>query len=220
MSTTVRPSTEVDQHVAAEVLADAFAADPWARHVLGAPGSRRPRALAAVMRVPIDVSRRRGGLIVRTDDHDRVGAVSTWVPSDRRHVATADVLRARAMTVPLAVGIPTLLRLGKDERDLDVVLAGHLQPGDAYLWVLGVRRDLHGRGLGRAVVDETCRRAAERGFRRMVLNTDNTANVPMYERLGFRLHGTSTRPAGLVAHVLIRPLDARAGDGGPRAGAR
>lgn len=206
MHTTIRPATTTDQRAATRVLADAFAGDPWARYVLGAPGSRRAGALAAVMRAPVDVSRRRGGLVLEYDEHGSVGAVSTWVPADQRHVGVVDAVRANALSVPITVGAPTMFRLGKDERDLDAVLAEHLRPGDAYLWVLGARRDLHGRGLGRAVVDETCRQAAARGFRRVVLNTDNPANVQMYARLGFELHDTARRSSGLTAHVLIRSV--------------
>ncbi|MGL5909527.1 MAG: GNAT family N-acetyltransferase, partial [Phycicoccus sp.] len=113
---------------------------------------------------------------------------------------------ARALLVPVVAGIRTMARLTRDEAELADVVAGHGRPGDAYAWVLGVRRDLHGRGLGRSVVDLACGQARRRGFRRMTLNTDNPANVAMYERLGFELCGTARRTSGLLAHVMARPL--------------
>ncbi|MGL5810177.1 MAG: GNAT family N-acetyltransferase [Nocardioides sp.] len=191
------------------VLADAFASDPWAHHVLGAPGSQRPRALAAVMRMPVFLAQRRGGLLIRNDDSGRVGAVSTWVPARDRAIRTADVVRARALGVPFTAGVSTMGRLTRDQRDIDAVLEEHLRSSDAYLWVLGARRDLHGRGLGRAVVEATCNDARRRGFDRVVLNTDNPANVAMYERLGFQLLGTAPRPSALTVHVLAREVIVR-----------
>ncbi|MGL5818619.1 MAG: GNAT family N-acetyltransferase [Phycicoccus sp.] len=203
--TTAMPTRRRERE-ACSVLADAFAADPWAAYVLGTPGSNRPAALAAVMRAPVDVARRRGGLAVRADAAGKVGAAATWVPAGDTHVGFADAVRARALTVPVVAGIRTMARLTRDEAELSEIVAGHGRPGDAYAWVLGVRRDLHGRGLGRAVVDLACDQARRRGFRRMTLNTDTPTNVAIYQRLGFELCGTARRTSGLLAHVMARPL--------------
>ncbi|MGL4744692.1 MAG: GNAT family N-acetyltransferase [Dermatophilaceae bacterium] len=191
---------------ACAVLADAFAADPWAAYVLGAPASNRATALAAVMRAPVHIARRRGGLALLDDAAGKVGAAATWIPAGGTHVGFADAVRARALLVPVVAGIRTMTRLTQDEAELTEVVAGHGRPGDAYAWVLGVRRDLHGRGLGRAVVDLACDQARQRGFRRMTLNTDTPTNVAIYQRLGFELCGTARRRSGLLAHVMARPL--------------
>lgn len=194
---------------AGRVLADAFAEDPWATYVLGASGTRRPRALARLMSVPVDVSADRGGLVLETspDAGRRPVAVSTWVPADRRGVGLVAAARAGALALPLEVGPATMVRLVRDEADLDRVLEPHLEDGDAYLWVLGVAREHHGQGLGRLVVDRTCAEATARGFRRVVLNTDNPTNVAIYRRLGFEPLTRVTRPSGLTSHVLARRVN-------------
>lgn len=66
---------------------------------------------------------------------------------------------------------------------------------DCWLEDLWVREDARGTGLGRALVHEACRRAAERGCRRIELDVSD-ANAPalgLYESLGFatgKLPGT------------------------------
>jgi ribosomal protein S18 acetylase RimI-like enzyme len=203
---TAAVTTAATARAACRVLADAFAADPWANYVLGAPGSDRPKALSAVMRAPVEMSRRYGGLVVEHDSLGRVAAAASWVPADHMHVGAFDAFRTGAIFVPFAVGPRTMRRLVGDDAELATVVARHRQPADAYLWVLGVRRELHGQGLGRAVVDQTCEHARSTGHRRVILNTDNPSNVATYQRLGFELCGTQQRPSGLVAHVMVRPL--------------
>lgn len=194
----------------AAVLADAFAADPWAAYVLGEPGMQRYAALEAVMRVPVALAETRGGLLCHPGDEGQPVAVSTWVPAQERAVGFRDAARARALTLPLRVGPATMRRLNRDEAALDDLLTAHaLRDGgsrDAYLWVLGVARHHHGQGLGRNVVNQTCDQARARGYDRLVLNTDNPANVPIYRALGFDLLHRAQRPSGLTAHLLARPL--------------
>lgn len=194
----------------AGVLADAFAADPWAAHVLGSPGAQRYAALAAIMRVPVAVAESRGGVVSHPGGDGAPVAVSTWVPAAHHKVGFLDAARSRALTLPLQVGPGTMRRLNRDEAALDRLLVAHaLRDGDtrdAYLWVLGVARRHHGQGLGRTVVEQTCDQAREGGYERVVLNTDNPANVPIYTALGFALLHRAQRPSGLTAHLLARSL--------------
>jgi len=52
---------------------------------------------------------------------------------------------------------------------------------------LGVRPEHQGRGVGRALIEGLTRRAIELGLSRLSLYTiEETGNVPIFERLGFR----------------------------------
>lgn len=191
---------------AAAVLADAFAHDPWARYVTGRP-HRRSDAL--LFRVPVVAAARRGGLLAGQGPDGDVTGVSTWVPGDGRGSGVADALRARALHLPLLLGPAGYLRLATEETDTDRWVDGLTRPGDAYLWVLGVRRDHHGAGLGRALLEATVEAAVAAGHDRLVLITHNPANVARYERMGFAVLEASTRPSGLLVHALARPLGRR-----------
>jgi ribosomal protein S18 acetylase RimI-like enzyme len=58
---------------------------------------------------------------------------------------------------------------------------------DCWLEDLYVREEARGAGLGRAMVQEACRRAAERGCERIELDVSeaNTSALALYEALGF-----------------------------------
>lgn len=204
-----------DLDEASRLLADAFRLDPWARHVLGAPGGSRQAALRAIMRVPVRLAAERGGVVVDRGADGSLAAVSTWLPLDQREVTIGVVRRAGALLLPLRAGPVTMRRLTRDEAELDAVLARllhrpqHPEPdggGDAYLWVLGAAASARGQGHGRTVVEQTCGEASRSGFGRLVLNTDNPDNVALYRRLGFTLVGTALRRSALTAHVLQRAL--------------
>lgn len=79
---------------------------------------------------------------------------------------------------------------------------------------------MQGKGLGRAMVQESLARAAEQGYRSMQFNfvvSTNTAAVSLYEKLGFSIMGTlpeafhHARLGYVDAYVMSRriPLDAR-----------
>ena len=66
---------------------------------------------------------------------------------------------------------------------------------DCWLEDLWVREDARRVGLGAAMVEEACRRAAERGCRRIELDVSeaNAGALALYERLGF---ATGKLPGG------------------------
>ncbi len=190
---------------AASALADAFAEDGWVGH---SDGPRRSGGVPLLMRVAADVGARRGGLLVAQEgaSPSEVLGASVWVPADRRGGAPLDAVRAGAAALPLVLGPRGLARVLRDEADTDRAVEPHVRPGDAYLWVLGVRRDRHGRGLGRTLVEGTAVDAAQHGHGRLVLVTHDPRNVAKYLALDFALLDTSRRTSGITLHVLARPL--------------
>jgi len=57
----------------------------------------------------------------------------------------------------------------------------------AYLSTLNVRPDLHGKGLGKALVLKILERTIEKGFRQLTIGTwaGNRKSVPLYKKTGF-----------------------------------
>jgi ribosomal protein S18 acetylase RimI-like enzyme len=55
-----------------------------------------------------------------------------------------------------------------------------------------VRDDLHGRGIGRALIETCIRAARDAGIERLTINvtTTNLRALLLYERVGFRRYGT------------------------------
>ncbi|HYN66882.1 MAG TPA: ribosomal protein S18-alanine N-acetyltransferase [Ornithinibacter sp.] len=74
-----------------------------------------------------------------------------------------------------------------------------------------------GRGLGRLLVDELERRAADRGASHVLLEVraDNTAAIGLYERTGFTLLSTRRRyyqPGDIDALIMRKSLQERRSD--------
>ena len=108
----------------------------------------------------------------------------------RRHIA--DILERRAageteLLVADANGF-AVARLGLDfVRLADAVL----------LWSFAVIPNLHGLGIGSALLDEAERLSRERGFRTAEIRVekDNPRARRLYERRGFAVVGEATGPA-------------------------
>ena len=109
-----------------------------------------------------------------------------------KHIANvAD--RARRTTILAAfedgriLGTVTLeldRRVAEDEEHEE---AQRLPPHEAHIRMLGVVPEAQGRGVGRALMDESIRIARERGKTLMTLHTTSRMTIAqrMYERMGF-----------------------------------
>lgn len=193
------------------LLAEAFAHDPWANYVLAGRAAERGRAIAAIMATSVKVAHERGGLVTFRDDGPgkeggELTAVSTWVPSTRRHIDGATILRSGLVALPLQIGLSAFGRLIRDGIDRDAALDELADNQTAYLWTLGVSARHRGLGLGRRVVDATCRAVAAHGFQTIVLNTENIDNVAIYQALGFTLVRQFMRRSGLSCYLFRRDL--------------
>src|SRR5262249_34841941 len=94
---------------------------------------------------------------------------------------------------------------------------GRLLP-DGHIGRMAVLRTWRGRGVGRAVLAELLRCAAEQGLSQVVLNAQTQA-IGFYARYGFSAEGTVFFDAGIEHRRMRRPLDQAnvqaAGAGGP-----
>jgi ribosomal protein S18 acetylase RimI-like enzyme len=151
----------------------AFGGDPAARE-------------AALTRFFLPVLRQqllKGAVLGALRDGNLVG-VCAMVEPGRCQPTVGERLRI----LPALLGGSTLRSLGAVLRWTSV-WARH-DPRDPH-WHLGpvaVDRDLQGRGIGRALLEEFCRRIDARGAAAH-LETDREINVSFYERFAFRVTG-------------------------------
>jgi GNAT superfamily N-acetyltransferase len=183
----VRPATEDDHEVAAEVLALAFADDPAWAHLLPDSGTRAERLLTFF-------TAEIGNLIPEYRQvwvtEDGSGA-AIWARPGRWRVPLMRTLRpARQMTgvfgrrLPLAIW--TLLRVERHHPPA---------PEHWYLNYLGVEPRHQGRGFGGALLApmlELCDREGTPAH----LESSTERNRALYERNGFALTETFEMPVG------------------------
>jgi ribosomal-protein-alanine N-acetyltransferase len=165
---------------------------PWTQPVYRAAGFQHTDDVVVLAR-PLEP--------LTTDARDaatRDGVIRPAQPDDAEAIATADI---EAFEPPWQIS-PALTRLAIAQADcLTVVevqgqIAGYqlttASQDGAHLARLAVRPTWRGRGLGRALVADLVRRYAERGARRLTVNTQasNQASLAVYRRLGFQFDGT------------------------------
>jgi GNAT superfamily N-acetyltransferase len=184
------------------VLAEAFHEDPLFAWALP-DEQRRLRALPRLFTGSLRHCARHGGVIEQGDG----AAVACWMPATHATIGVLDALRSGLATSPLWLGMKATRRLQAHEEPVDARMATHLGDANAYLMAVGTTTDARGTGLGRACVDAVAEAARSAGHPAVVLRTENPANVPIYEHLGFEIIDQWTVSAsGLEVWAFRRPL--------------
>jgi ribosomal protein S18 acetylase RimI-like enzyme len=110
----------------------------------------------------------------------------------------------------LAAGPLPMLRGLRDDR---TIRSHHVTHPHMYLWFIGVRPDLHRRGVGRSLLAEL-HADADRGGLPTYLETGTERNVRLYESAGYSLLGEIELPSGARMWRMERPAPGAAGDPG------
>ena len=171
----------------ADVLADAFAADPVYTWLL--PGSRRlkPRLRTMFAAEMEQYVLPNGGTVWTTSRYD--GAVAELPPGSWEMPRSATGkealrwLRAFGRRLPLAIRV----QLAMEER--------HLREAHFYVRVVGVRTALQGKGVGSALMQPTLHRADSAGLPTYI-EASSERSAALYERLGFVHVEVLELPAG------------------------
>jgi ribosomal protein S18 acetylase RimI-like enzyme len=186
----MRVATEADREAIGRTLAGAFEHDPlWGWAFEDAERERKLAALGAVFGFCATAALGLGWVRVT----DRVEAVALWIPPGSPEMSPAD--EERLPGVVAAVCEPD-----SAARVLDLFRAFEAnhphEPPHFYLSLLGTDPDhaRHGHGLG-LVADCLAEIDAGDPPAAAFLESSNPANVPRYERLGFR----PTREVELIA---------------------
>ena len=131
-------------------------------------------------------------------------AAAIWLPSDMSVHNRERNLKANVMEMAEGMGPEIRARIARwgifsSEIHHRVAPFKH-----SYLQVLGVRSDLQGRGLSSKLVRPMLTRLDEEGLPSF-LETQNPANVPLYEHFGYELADESILPdSDLTSWAMIR----------------
>lgn len=168
-------------------LARAFHDDPVMAWMFGDRDAARGRRLDRFMRSEARRHHRHGGLVLTTEGHR---GAALWDPPGQWRTTWADVVRSAPVLLP-AVGP----RIPRALRGLRLVEGAHPREPHWYLAVLGTDPSHQGRGVGTALVRPVLDRCDAEGLG-AYLESSKPANVPYYERLGFRVTGEVDMPGG------------------------
>jgi GNAT superfamily N-acetyltransferase len=190
----IRSAGMSDADEVADILAEAFSNDPVMTWMFGNAGPQRITFLELAKGVYL---RHGFGHIA----HD--SATALWLPANSK--AKLSLMRElRVFLSAFATG-----GFGAVKRGLvteQVMQASHPEEEHFYLFAVGVREKMKGKGLGGRIIREGLQRADEVGAPAYLENS-NPKNTPLYERLGFQAIAPLELPQGAPPLLgMMRPV--------------
>jgi GNAT superfamily N-acetyltransferase len=175
----VRVATEADLDAIAETLGRAFEGDPvWGWCFEGETRERKIAGLGGVFRFAAAAALDYGWVRLVGE----AAAVALWIPAGEPEMSPADEARfpaavREACSPPAAARVLSLMEAFEHNHPHD--------PPHFYLSVLGTHPDHAGKGLGMNLVASNLAEIDALGAPSF-LESSNPANLPRYERAGFR----------------------------------
>ncbi len=190
----IRSAAMSDADAVADILGEAFRNDPVMTWMYGKAGSQRGTFLELAKSVYL-----RHGFGHIVDD----SATALWLPAGVEEKLPLMVELRLLMSIFRSGGLGALQRGQTTET---VMKASHPEAPHYYLFAVGVREKMKGKGLGGRIIREGLRRADEAGAPAYLENS-NPKNTPLYERLGFKAIAPLGLPAGAPQLLgMMRPV--------------
>lgn len=185
---------------ATDVVGDAFRHYPVPRYVLGEDSPDTDAQMARLIRFFVLARALRREPILAVDHDGRLGGVA--LVSDPAGPPSPDelaVLREQTWSV---LGAEPRRRY---EHFGNVCKRFHVDEPHLHLNILAVRRSLHGKGLGRRLLDAVHALADESpGVQGVTLTTETPSNVELYRHFGYEVIGHQPVGDGLETWGLYR----------------
>jgi len=121
----------------------------------------------------------------------KVAGVALWVPPNKWKLGLLEQLPY----VPVMMRCFGWKKLLRSQRSIDFVQKHHLHTPHYYLLALAVEPSLQGRGMGKALMQPMLDRCDAEKMP-AYLETNNTANLPLYRSRGFEVFREEAMPSG------------------------
>ena len=166
---------------ASELLGRAFMKDPMWEYL--APGlARRARVLPPSFGITVRYSLRYGEVYTTP----ALDGVACWLTPGATSPSLSQLIRLSIHGAPLELGLMGLLHYTAVENYTGEIHKRTLPGRHWYLWVIGVEPARQGQGIGAMLIQPVLARA-DAGSLPCYLETMNEANVPFYQKHGFKV---------------------------------
>jgi ribosomal protein S18 acetylase RimI-like enzyme len=169
--------------------ARAFLPDPMITWVF--PDAQgRPAGSRALMRVLVGYGLRYGRV---TASHD-ARAACVWIPPGPG-ITISRLIRSGVLGLPFRTGLGPFARFMAANETMDKIHKGRVPGPHWYLFGVAVDPELHGQGIGSAIIREGLA-VADRESKPCYLETSEPRNLALYKRLGFAVLQEATLGKG------------------------
>lgn len=179
------------------VLARAFWDDPLTQYIT--PDVSQRRRLVNLF----DIALRYGILFGEVYSTPDVRGVAIWIPPRNFSITIGRSLRVGLWRLPIAVGLPPLVRLMRALIEMECFHVRNVSPDHWYLFYLAVDPPYQKHGLGAALIQPVLERAAQEGVP-CYLETANPRNVSFYQRCGFKIINDIQLRGGVPCKTMLR----------------
>ncbi len=119
--------------------------------------------------------------------------VACWLSPGGMHLSLGRLVRSGLYGTPLKMGLAAYRRFAVYKSYSDGLHRRHAPASHWYLWAVGVRPGLQGRGIGGRLLEPVLARASADGTA-CYLETGEERNLRFYEKHGFRVVGEGKVP--------------------------
>lgn len=188
------------QETAAAVLSQAFENDPFMAYLFPDTEARSQKLTQLFLSL-IRFSLRWEGVETSPDG----SGVLLWLPSKSFAwpYKAISIIRSGLVGLPVSIGRSAFKRLHVHDSVCEQALKQNAPEDFAYLWVIGVRSNCAGRGVGKKMLHTALDAMRRRGHSACFLRTENPQNVGLYEHLGFKQVLTETPPGSGIQYWLM-----------------
>lgn len=166
---------------AAELLADAFFDDPFARYMIPDESKRR-RTIGRMMGRCLSY----GMLYGHVETTENFEGIAVWIKPEYVNFNFFRTLRSGMIAIPWILGRAAARRFSRAMADGSRLHAKHAPGRHWYLFILAARPDAQRRGVGTALMRHGLARVDEQGLP-CYLETSSPKNVAYYPRHGFKM---------------------------------
>lgn len=173
-----------DNHIAGEILAEAFKHYPLIQHAFdGSSEQRKTQGLMALYTGCAGASFLYGGVEL----HPSKQGALVWLHGMHFPMGIVKELKSGMLQIPFKAGLLPVLRLVNHDKIAETWIRKNAGEKMGYIWCVGVLSDARGKGICRNLFDIALAELKARGLKEAWLKTEDPKNVLIYERLGFKV---------------------------------
>jgi GNAT superfamily N-acetyltransferase len=194
----IHPLTKTQCQTAIDVMVKAFFTDTFINYL--APDEKtRSRVLPAFISIVVNYCFLYGEVWTTST----ISGAACWLPPNKTTPTFWGMLRTGMFTVPLQFGWAGFQRFNDVVSYTEIIHKQVVSAPHWYLWGIGVDPAYQGKGIGGDLIQPVLKQADAAGHP-CYLETQNSSNLPFYQKHGFEVASDGKTSGGLQVWAMLR----------------